>query len=329
MKRLQKTLLFGCLLLTSAGCYLMDDGSSEGGYDGYDSMGGYHETSAVRQSLTREAPGLNPSGPGYVESSGGYSASCLVHAECGADEVCAADPACPEYTYCYALDEPEAEGCDCGDRYYSVCFEGECVLRGTDCGQGCPAEAGYACGDNGLCVCVADECTGWEPPPEVQQTDAGQDCQQNMDCPVDCICVSGSCVSADGDDGADDAAAESCVVSDDCGYTEYCMEGTCMDSYCESSDECGGGAVCRDKTCVDPGTLQVGDACSTNGQCKTAFCGNGKCRQLCDTNADCGDYECQEPPHHDLGDQTYCWGPRCGDCRDNEYCTIYGECQDR
>ena len=124
-------------------------------------MGGYHTDEVTRQSLTKAAPEADDLGPGYTEDSWG---DCEVHAECGAYEVCASDPACPEFTYCYALPDPIADGCDCGDRYHTVCFEGECVLRGTDCGLGCPEEIGYACSPSGFCVCVEEQCAGWEPP---------------------------------------------------------------------------------------------------------------------------------------------------------------------
>ena len=70
--------------------------------DYYSEDDGYHGREAVRQALTAEAPEVD--NDGYSEDDYLWG-DCQVHAQCPQGMVCAADPACPDFLYCYDADD--------------------------------------------------------------------------------------------------------------------------------------------------------------------------------------------------------------------------------
>ncbi len=229
-----------------------DDDYSYDDYS-YDDEDGYHGSAAVRQALTAPAPEV--SGPGYTSSAFSYN-DCQVHAECRAGEVCASDPVCPDYTYCYPIDEA---GCDCDDRFNTVCWFGECVLRGVDCADGCPT--GTAC-ESELGACIVDGSVTVEPPQPGPQPGDGQKCLRNDDC------LFGSCV-----DGT--CSAIGCLRTADCDSDQTCAT-----------------ALNGDRICLARGGFSSGSSCTLNGDCESGYCFEAICRDPCTSTVHCDSREC-------------------------------------
>lgn len=192
----------------------------------YSNGDGYHGGEAVRQALTAPAPEVDNNG--YADDDY-YSYDCEVHAQCGPGQVCASDPACPDYLYCY--DKQEA-ACDCADRFNTVCYFGDCVMRGFDCDSGCPS--GTTCDSSvGACVCDSPGCQAAPaPPPEPEPAEpeeptitapqaSGEKCFDDADCP-NSSCVNGTCGAVPCWTDSDCMREESCALADD--GLRYCVD---------------------------------------------------------------------------------------------------------
>lgn len=157
-------------------------------------------------------------------------------------------------------------------------------------------------------------------------------------------CTNGSCVYSSTDlacpFGCVNGACKDCVVSTDCGGSQWCNAGTCIT--CNTDQHCG--ASCTDCTSLSPvqicnsqGTACV--QCTTSTQCGAGkWCNNGACA-TCNTTQHCGSSctDCstltpvqtcnasgtaciQCANNADCGSGSWCNNNMCAPCNTNEHC---------
>lgn len=132
----------------------------------------------------------------------------------------------------------------------------------------------------------------------------GDSCLANTECRSNLTCIDGNCLPT-----ASRQLGESCIVSGECaaglvcGTTSQCFEaGPGVDgSPCTQAQDCGQGFRCSYRglggLCETPGTLDIGEACTTSSDCAAPLlCGaDGRCLLPADGFPFLPDTDCANP----------------------------------
>ena len=73
-----------------------------------------------------------------------------------------------------------------------------------------------------------------------------------------------------------------CVVREDCGVDEVCVDGTCRAAQCQLDDDCAGPQVCVDSVCVNDSCIDDAD-CDAADECADDFCQATAAPDACET----------------------------------------------
>jgi hypothetical protein len=176
--------------------------------------------------------------------------------------------------------QPIGASCGLDVESFTCAPGGDCVIGLDLCGTCQKAAAlGEPCGVDvatcaGEAACVGGTC--------VARAAVGGACSTSAPCPVGASCTGGVCVAPTivGEGAA-------CDASHRCAYRSTCSSGTCVRSALLGED-CSGRA-CASGRCVTEGSakvcralLDVGAACASALDCRSASCVSGTCRALPD-----------------------------------------------
>jgi hypothetical protein len=254
-----------------------NSGAGEGGEGATSNKGGSSSAGSSTAGTTMAMAGEGGTAP---------MAECAKDADCGATAKCV-DGACKKN---------DGESCTASAECQNACIDGTCTAK-LDDGMPCTADAqcAHTCID-GACAPVSDvggDCDadlgagGAGGAGSVGTGGAGGDSggvAQNPDCKSPLTCVSGKCLTPDG---------EACTDNVDCINTcvkNVCQPKSTIDGACDDKADCAVAALVCDETNAKC-KLDLLQQCTDNGQCKSdnCVCSNANCTvRVCkNANANC------------------------------------------